>query len=316
MDRFDNVVWQDREVKFDIVNVYVKKGRLPTAKPILYLTFNLSGNIRFVVARKFWTYSITLKTQKAIQMNAVACLSPIWGLFGIRWTTINLICVSEFYVFNTGKAALMLGPPLHFVGQFLLNHFFCVSNSLSSILAIGFNCILTMSTKTVLSKLRGTTLALYILTLSRNSRFEFIFTNLAQSNARKFSSVFDIYRSYQSTVLYRELKLRSAIIASGHLKLLTKEQVYSTFSGIWNLSSDQGNLGTLIVTNVRVIWYADINETFNISLPHMQIASVSEISSFQSINTCRFANVSCHLVCLDKNQRLEVWPCFSYTNAW
>lgn len=145
-----------------------------------------------------------------------------------------------------------------------------------SSIAIGFNCILTMSTKTVLSKLRGTTLALYILTLSRNSRFEFIFTNLAQSNARKFSSVFDVYRSYQSTLLYRELKLRSAIMATGHLKLLPKEQVYSTFGGIWNLSSDQGNLGTLIATNVRVIWYADINETFNISLPHMQIATVSK----------------------------------------
>lgn len=102
--------------------------------------------------------------------------------------------------------------------------------------AIGYNCILAMSTKTVLSKLRGTTLALYILTLCRNSRFEFIFTNLAQSNARKFTSVFDVYRSYQATVLYRELKLRSAIMASGHLKLLPKEQVYSTFGGIWNLS--------------------------------------------------------------------------------
>lgn len=160
-----------------------------------------------------------------------------------------------------------------------------------------------MSTKTVLSKLRGTTLALYILTLCRNSRFEFIFTNLAQTNSRKFSSVFDIYRfeyfilqwmcfihvcagiiiiinetlnrSYQSTMLYRELKLRSAILSSGHLKLLPKEQVYNTFNGVWNLSSDQGNLGTFIVTNVRLIWYADINETFNISLPHMQISSVS-----------------------------------------
>lgn len=82
-------------------------------------------------------------------------------------------------------------------------------------------------------------------------------------------------RSYQSTFLYRELKLRSAILASGQLKLLPKEQLYSTLGGIWNLSSDQGNLGTFIVTNVRLIWYADINETFNISLPHMQIGSVS-----------------------------------------
>lgn len=60
--------------------------------------------------------------------------------------------------------------------------------------AIGYNCILTMSTKTVLSKVRGTTLAMYILTLCHNSRFEFIFTNLSQSNAKKFSSIFDVYR--------------------------------------------------------------------------------------------------------------------------
>lgn len=153
-----------------------------------------------------------------------------------------------------------------------------------------------MSTKTVLSKVRGTTLALYLLTLCHNSRFEFIFTNLSQTSSKQFSSVFDVYRfqrrlgtltaeskifscwrcrSYQSSFLYRELKLRSAILASGHLKLLPKEQLYSTLGGIWNLSSDQGNLGTFIVTNVRLIWYADINESFNISLPHMQIGSVS-----------------------------------------
>lgn len=94
-------------------------------------------------------------------------------------------------------------------------------------------------------------------------------------------------RSYQSTMLYRELKLRSAILSSGQLKLLPKEQVYNSFNGVWNLSSDQGNLGTFIVTNVRLIWYADINETFNISLPHMQISSVSHFirPTFQSLLT-------------------------------
>lgn len=150
-----------------------------------------------------------------------------------------------------------------------------------------------MTTKAVLSKLRGTTLAMYILTLCHNSRFEFIFTNLSLNNTKKFASIFDIYRSeitfcylsfekdfsacrsYQSSYLYRELKLRSAILSSGQLKLLAKEKLYSTFNGIWNLSSDQGNLGTFIATNIRLIWYADINETFNISLPYMQIATVS-----------------------------------------
>ena len=44
---------------------------------------------------------------------------------------------------------------------------------------------------------------------------------------------------------------------------------------MWNLSSDQGNLGTMIVTNVRVVWYANMNELFNISIPFIQIATVS-----------------------------------------
>lgn len=123
-------------------------------------------------------------------------------------------------------------------------------------------------------------------------------------NDGKFSSIFDIYRSlllrmqrvslsefeneicwnaifrsYQSTSMYRELKLRSAILASGQLKLLPKEQLYNNFGGIWNLSSDQGNLGTFLVTNVRLIWYADINDTFNISLPYIQIDNVSPRSA-------------------------------------
>ena len=52
------------------------------------------------------------------------------------------------------------------------------------------------------------------------------------------------------------------------------ENVVSWLEGVWNLSSDQGNLGTLIVTNVRVVWYANMNEHFNISIPYIQIASV------------------------------------------
>lgn len=134
-----------------------------------------------------------------------------------------------------------------------------------------------MTTKTVISKLRGTTQALYTLASSHNSRFEFIFTNMSVNNGNQFSSIFDIYRIYQSTFLYRELKLRSAILLSKQLKILPQEHVYNTLNGIWNLSSDQGNLGTFIITNIRLIWYADINDTFNISLPYMQIGNVSNI---------------------------------------
>lgn len=73
---------------------------------------------------------------------------------------------------------------------------------------------------------------------------------------------------------YRELKLRGAIISCGQLNVLRYEQVYNTISGIWNLSSDQGNLGVLIISNIRIVWFADMNETFNISLPYLQIQTV------------------------------------------
>lgn len=36
-------------------------------------------------------------------------------------------------------------------------------------------------------------------------------------------------------------------------------------SGVWNLSSDQGNLGTFYITNVRIVWFANLAENFNVS---------------------------------------------------
>lgn len=90
-------------------------------------------------------------------------------------------------------------------------------------------------------------------------------------------------RSYQKSGLYRDLKLRGNIVVSGQLKLLEKEKLCSTVGGIWNLSSDQGNLGTFIITNIRVIWYADINEIFNISLPYIQIKDVSQTNKRESV---------------------------------
>lgn len=43
--------------------------------------------------------------------------------------------------------------------------------------------------------------------------------------------------------------------------------------GVWNLSADQGNLGTLYVTNVRVVWFANLAENFNVSIPHIQVVT-------------------------------------------
>ncbi|KAG8124956.1 hypothetical protein E2320_020281 [Naja naja] len=141
-------------------------------------------------------------------------------------------------------------------------------------LSVGYNCFVNTTTRTANSKLRGQTEALYILTKCNNTRFEFIFTNVIPGSPRLFASVISVHRAYETSKMYRELKLRSALIQNKQLRLLPKEQVYNKINGVWNLSSDQGNLGTFFITNVRVVWHANMNDSFNVSIPYLQIRSI------------------------------------------
>ncbi|KAH3719643.1 Bardet-Biedl syndrome 5 protein homolog [Dreissena polymorpha] len=141
-------------------------------------------------------------------------------------------------------------------------------------LSIGFNCVVNTTIKTAQSKLRGTTEALYVLTKCNNTRFEFIFTNLIPGSPRLFTTVISVHRAYETSKLYRDLKLRGPLIQNKNLRLLPQEQVYDKVGGVWNLSSDQGNLGTFFITNVRLVWHANINESFNVSIPYLQMKTI------------------------------------------
>ncbi|ESO82176.1 hypothetical protein LOTGIDRAFT_207456 [Lottia gigantea] len=141
-------------------------------------------------------------------------------------------------------------------------------------LSIGFNCVINISTKTANSKLRGTSEALYVLTKCNSTRFEFIFTNLIAGSPRLFTSVIAVHRAYETSKLYRDLKLRGALIQNKQLRLLPQEEIYDQVNGVWNLSSDQGNLGTFYITNVRLVWHANINESFNVSIPYLQMKTI------------------------------------------
>ncbi|CAE7463524.1 BBS5 [Symbiodinium microadriaticum] len=55
----------------------------------------------------------------------------------------------------------------------------------------------------------------------------------------------------------KDLKLRGSIVKDGELILLPK-----------------GNLGTFFMTNVRLVWHANLANNFNVSLPYMQIKSL------------------------------------------
>ncbi|EEC05997.1 conserved hypothetical protein [Ixodes scapularis] len=150
------------------------------------------------------------------------------------------------------------------------------SNARSRVnLSVGFNCVTGVSTRTVNSKLCGIAEALYLMTKANNSRFEFIFTNVVpMEQPRLITSVLKTFKAYSASKLYRDLHLRAALLHNRQLRLLPREEVCSQVNGVWNLSSDQGNLGTFHITNVRVVWHANMNESFNISLPYVQVAAI------------------------------------------
>ncbi|KAJ8672904.1 hypothetical protein QAD02_004165 [Eretmocerus hayati] len=146
-------------------------------------------------------------------------------------------------------------------------------------LSIGLNTFLTVTTKIVNTVSGGTIQALYILTSYRNCRYEFIFNNLDTRCSRHYTSVMGVHRAYNSSKIYREIKLRVGIIHDRQLTLLPHETVHETLPGVWNLSTEQGNVGNFIVTNIRIVWYADMNQQFNVSLPFLTVATINVRSS-------------------------------------
>ncbi|PNH05983.1 Bardet-Biedl syndrome 5 [Tetrabaena socialis] len=78
-------------------------------------------------------------------------------------------------------------------------------------------------------------------------------------------------RAINKLVAQRAGGTGGALIVERELKLLPMEQTYSRVNGVWNLSAEQGNLGTFFISNVRVVWYANLAENFNVSIPYLQV---------------------------------------------
>lgn len=149
-----------------------------------------------------------------------------------------------------------------------------VSHKTSKInLSIGLNCVINVTIKKAKSKLNGYTQALCVIA-KYESRFEFVFTSLVKNSPRLFTTVQAVMRAYETSKLYRDLKLRGSVINESGLILLPSEEVFTKITGVWNLSSEQGNLGTFYLTNVRVVWHANMAINFNVSFPYMQIKSI------------------------------------------
>ncbi|CAN0397495.1 unnamed protein product [Ectocarpus sp. 12 AP-2014] len=103
-----------------------------------------------------------------------------------------------------------------------------ISHKISRVnLSIGFSTVLNISIRKVRSRLRGITQALCVTSKYNQSRFEFVFTSLVINSPRLFTTVQAVLRAYETSTLYRDLKLRGSIIKGKQLVTLPLEQIYS-----------------------------------------------------------------------------------------
>ncbi|XP_046920687.2 Bardet-Biedl syndrome 5 protein [Dermatophagoides farinae] len=172
---------------------------------------------------------------------------------------------------NTGEIGRLMVTNLRLIWQSL--------NKPRINLSIGLGCISTLTSRMIHTKLRGKNESLYMMTKVNGTRYEFIFISLEPIPGVSkdiIEMISRICKAYVQTKLFRDLRLRSAIMSidQKQLKMLSSEQIYNVINGVWNLSSDQGNLGTMYLTNIRIVWHANINELFNISLPFIQIRNI------------------------------------------
>ncbi|KAL0214561.1 hypothetical protein P9112_006745 [Eukaryota sp. TZLM1-RC] len=141
-------------------------------------------------------------------------------------------------------------------------------------LSVGWNCTRTLSIQSTVSKIRGQTQALFVDAFHKGTRYQFIFTHCVPGTPRLFSTVQAVHRAYDSSRLYRELKLRGSLFSEGKLNILPDEQLYEVIDSVWNLASDQGNLGTMYLTNIRIVWRANCTASFNVSIPYTRTSVI------------------------------------------
>ncbi|KAI5688942.1 hypothetical protein MNV84_01616 [Leishmania braziliensis] len=170
-------------------------------------------------------------------------------------------------------------------------------------ISIGYYCVQKLTVQEMASKLVGGTTECVTLSAKYGTRrFQFIFLEGngvggasqggSPSSFRRrpskgtatdqslYCTIRAVWNAYESTRVYRELRVRSAVVQHGNLLLLDGESVISRTAGVSSVSKDEGRLGTLVVTNIRVVWFAAA-ELFNVSVPYLQFVGLrSQMSKF------------------------------------
>ncbi len=120
-------------------------------------------------------------------------------------------------------------------------------------LTIGYDNILSSDVKSAVSKVKGNYFlfqgeakSLFLKCKFNNNRFEFIFTAVSNNSPQLFSTFNNLYRSFDNTRLYRELKIKGFLTQDKSLITLSHEKIINKMLNISNVSNDQAIPGNCL----------------------------------------------------------------------
>ena len=143
-------------------------------------------------------------------------------------------------------------------------------------LSIGYDTIEDFSEREFESKIKGTTKAIFLKCKSGNQRFEFSFNSISENAPNLYNALNNILKIYDTGRLYRDLKYKGNIInfKEKKLDLLIDEIISNQFNDISFVSSDNNYNGILIISNIRLVWFCNNIDNFNLSIPWIQMTSI------------------------------------------
>ncbi|EFO60965.1 Basal body protein [Giardia lamblia P15] len=98
-----------------------------------------------------------------------------------------------------------------------------------------------------------------------------------QQNSNFFNILQTVYRAHDTTRMYRRVRVRSSIVRDGQPILLSREVILSSIHNIGLVSAIgvSNVLGVFIRTSHRIIWFSPTNESYNVSIPYIDVLSLS-----------------------------------------
>jgi Bardet-Biedl syndrome 5 protein len=149
------------------------------------------------------------------------------------------------------------------------------SDNIKINLSVGHDTLINYEVRVISSKMAGETRALCIKCKFNANRFEFLFNALGNTKGDLFSLFDSIYRGYEVSRLYRDMKMKGFLSQDKNLTLLTKEKPLNKLNSVYIISPDnQAVAGQFNMTSIRIVWFSSTTDNYNISLPWINIKDI------------------------------------------